>query len=123
MSNHLNQMLLLLLSAAGGFPATVSAGNTAGVAITQQVSKCTGVVKDQSGEPIIGASVTVKGSKNGAITDLDGNFSLPNVGKGSTILISYIGYKTKEVVWNGQEINTTLQEDSHGLRPLQNLHL
>lgn len=115
MSNHLNQMLLLLLSAAGGFPATVSAGNTAGVAITQQVSKCTGVVKDQSGEPIIGASVTVKGSKNGAITDLDGNFSLPNVGKGSTILISYIGYKTKEVVWNGQEINTTLQEDSHGL--------
>ena len=55
----------------------------------QQNGACTGVVKDASGEAVIGASVTVDGTTNGTITDLDGNFSLPNVPKGSTIKISF----------------------------------
>ena len=58
----------------------------------QQNGACTGVVKDASGEAVIGASVTVDGTTNGTITDLDGNFSLSNVPKGSTIKISFVGY-------------------------------
>lgn len=52
--------------------------------ITQQ-STCTGVVKDASGETVIGASVVVKGTTNGTITGLDGDFSIPNVQKGAII--------------------------------------
>ncbi len=57
--------------------------------------KITGHVSDASGEPIIGASVVVKGTSNGTITDMDGNFSL-NADKGM-LVISYIGYKTQEL--------------------------
>ena len=55
---------------------------------------CSGVVVDESGEPIIGASVFQKGSSKGAVSDLDGAFKLAQVPEGSTITISYIGYKT-----------------------------
>lgn len=81
----------------------------------QQNGACTGVVKDASGEAVIGASVTVDGTTNGTITDLDGNFSLPNVPKGSTIKISFVGYKTLEVKWNGSPLNIILKEDSEML--------
>ena len=57
---------------------------------------CSGVVVDESGEPIIGASVFQKGSSKGAVSDLDGAFKLAQVPEGSTITISYIGYKTVE---------------------------
>ena len=51
-----------------------------------------GLVKDPAGEAIIGASVVVKGTTNGSITDLDGKFSLSDVPSGATITVSYIGY-------------------------------
>lgn len=51
--------------------------------IVQQKSTCSGVVKDASGESVIGASVLVKGTTIGTITDFDGNFELPNVEKGA----------------------------------------
>ena len=75
----------------------------------QQIS-INGIVKDTSGEPIIGANVIVKGTTNGTITDLDGNFQLsadPSV----TIVVSYVGFQTQELP--AQPImNIVLKEDS-----------
>lgn len=74
-----------------------------------------GIVKDNFGEPIIGANVTEKGTTNGMITDLDGNFSL-TVQKNSTLVISYIGYVTQEIPIKGNaNLNITLKEDSKAL--------
>ena len=78
----------------------------------QQSGKCTGIILDEQGEPIIGATVQVKGTSNGAVTDLDGRFSLSNIPPGSIIVISYIGMDTKEVKWDGQEIKVTLRRNS-----------
>lgn len=68
-----------------------------------------GVVKDAMGEPIIGASVVEKGSSNGSITDLDGNFKV-SVEPGTTLVVSYIGYQTQEVKAKAN-MNITLKED------------
>lgn len=83
--------------------------------ITQQGGVCKGVVKDNQGETVIGASVVVKGSTNGTITGLDGDFTLDNVKRGDVIQISYIGYVSQEVVWQGTPLNITLKEDSQTL--------
>ena len=61
----------------------------------QQAKKITGTVSDAMG-PVIGASVVVKGTSNGVATDFDGNFTL-SVNQGQTIVVSYIGYITKEI--------------------------
>lgn len=67
-------------------------------------SNVTGTVVDETGEPIIGASVMVKGTKTGTVTDVDGKFSLVNV-QGKTLVVSYIGYDNKEVrAQNGMKI-------------------
>lgn len=74
-----------------------------------------GVVKDNFGESIIGANVTEKGTTNGMITDLDGNFSL-TVQKNATLVISYIGYVTQEIAVKGNtQFNIILKEDSKAL--------
>lgn len=78
----------------------------------QQKKTCKGVVKSTDGEAIIGASVLIKGTGVGTITDLDGNFSLPNTSVGSILQISYVGYVTKEVEYIGQPLNIVLGEDS-----------
>lgn len=83
--------------------------------ITQQDGVCKGVVKDNQGETVIGASVVVKGSTNGTITGLDGDFTLDNIKRGDVIQISYIGYVSQEVVWQGTPLNITLKEDSQTL--------
>ena len=80
-----------------------------------QQSTCTGIVKDTSGEAIIGASVVVKGTTDGTITGLDGDFTLPNVPKGATIEISFVGYTTQEIKWEGQPINIVMKEDTQNL--------
>lgn len=81
----------------------------------QQTSTCKGVVKDATGETVIGASVVVKGTTNGTITGMDGDFSLQGVKKGDVIQISFVGYQTKEIVWNGQTIDVTLKDDTQTL--------
>lgn len=74
-----------------------------------------GQVLDESGEPVIGASILVKGTSNGVITDLDGNFTLNGVSKG-TLVISYVGYKTQEIPVAGKNVfKITLKEDSEML--------
>ena len=81
----------------------------------QQSDACTGVVKDALGESVIGASVIVKGTTNGSITDLDGNFTIMGVKKGDIIQISYVGYVTQEIVWDGSPLNVILKEDTQTL--------
>lgn len=71
----------------------------AAVQITQEVQQdgrtIRGTVIDNTGEPVIGANVTIKGTTNGVITDIDGNFILNNA-KG-TLVVSFVGYKTQEI--------------------------
>lgn len=74
-----------------------------------------GTVKDNTGEPVIGASVVQKGTSNGIVTDIDGNFTL-NVPSNSTIVVSFIGYKTQEVPVAGKkQINVIMKEDTEML--------
>ena len=72
-------------------------------------TEISGTVTDDAGEPIIGASVVEKGTTNGTITDLDGNFQL-SVENGKTLVVSYIGYMSVEVS-AGDNLKITLKED------------
>lgn len=74
-----------------------------------------GKVKDNTGEPVIGANVTEKGTTNGIITDFDGNFSL-SVKQNATLVVSYIGFVTQEIAVKGNtDLKITLKEDSKAL--------
>ena len=76
----------------------------------------TGLVVDGNGESIIGASVLVKGTTNGIITDIDGKFTLNDVPEAGVIQISYIGYKTQEIsVKNKTNLKVVLVEDNEML--------
>ncbi len=79
-----------------------------------QKVKMSGVVTDPTGETVIGASVMVKGTKDGAVTDLDGNFQI-DADPGATLVISYIGYKTQEVK-AASDMKIMLQEDANDLQ-------
>jgi len=83
--------------------------------VQQQKQSCRGVVKDAKGEMIIGATVQVKGTTNGTITGLDGDFSLSNVSNGDIILISYVGYDPVQVVWKGSNLNIVMKESAQAL--------
>lgn len=74
-----------------------------------------GVVKDQTGETVIGASVMEKGTTNGTITGIDGDFSL-NISPNGTLVVSFVGYKTQEVQVKGQkQLQVVLSEDAEML--------
>lgn len=77
---------------------------------SQDVLKVSGHVSDSSGEPIIGATVVVKGTTNGTVTDIDGNFRLPSVSEGATLAVSFIGYKEAEIK-AGANLKVVLHED------------
>lgn len=80
---------------------------------TRQIS---GMVKDMSGEPVIGVNVSVKGTGNGSITDLDGKFTIPNVKEKDVLVVSYIGYLTQSVsVGKQTSFIITLKEDTQAL--------
>ena len=109
-------MLLTLMGLAStGATYANAAPEVAGVQTAQQQETCTGIVKDATGETVIGASVIVKGTTNGTITGIDGDFTLQNVKKGDIIQISFVGYQTMEVTFNGQPINVTLKDDTQTL--------
>ena len=107
-------MMLFLMGTTGAAFATSTPG-VDDVKITQQSETATGTVVDALGETVIGASVIVKGTTNGTITDFDGNFSLPNVKKGDIIQISFVGYQTYEAAWNGTPLKVTLKDDTQAL--------
>ena len=83
-----------------------------GNSVNQNNKKITGIIKEASGEPVVGANVMVKGSNNGTVTGLDGRFSL-EVPEKSTLSISYLGYLPQEIViGNKTEFSITLKEDT-----------
>lgn len=83
--------------------------------VSQQKEKVSGVVKDEFG-PVTGASVIVKGTTNGTITDMEGNFTLEGVKSGDIIQISFIGYSTSEIKYSGQAtLQVNLAEDTQQL--------
>ena len=95
-----------------GYSSSLYAGNSISPEPTavQQTKKITGTVSDAMG-PVIGASVVIKGTSNGIATDFDGNFTL-NASQGQTLVVSYIGYITKEIKIGAQShYNITLEED------------
>ena len=69
------------------------------VTAAQQQTTCKGNIMDTNGDPIIGASIVVSGQKKATISDMEGNFTLPEVATGTTLTISYVGYKPKR--WCG----------------------
>ena len=83
----------------------------------QQNNVVRGQVKDKMGEPIIGATVKVKGSNLGVVTDIDGNFEMRNAPSGGVLVITYVGYKPQEVAFKaGQSVNVTIEEDTETLQ-------
>lgn len=79
----------------------------------KNLKKITGKIIDEKGEPVIGATVLEEGTSNGAITDVDGEFSLNDVIENSTLTISYVGYKTIQLKASDKKLSTiVLQEDS-----------
>ena len=108
----------VLLSAAlcsgGVVHASDRAAITPRVGISQQEGSLKGTVSDSFG-PVAGASIVVKGTTNGTVTDMNGNFVL-DVKKGDIIQVSFIGYLTQEIKYNGEaSIQVSLQEDTHRL--------
>ncbi len=114
-----NYCLSLMMLALFGITTSISAATaTEGVESsynTQQAKKITGKVVDNTGEPVVGANVVVKGTSNGTITDVNGNFTL-SVSPKSSLNISFIGYKTRTVtVGNQSQLTIVLEEDANML--------
>ena len=96
---------------------SILAANANGVmSVQQQRQTVTGTVKDANGEPIVGASITIKGSTTGAITNIDGRFSIV-AAPGTVLQISYVSYKPQTIaVRDGvTHYNITLEEDRQSL--------
>lgn len=109
---------LILVAGALGFSgssyALAAPGNPA-TPISQQDAKVSGIVEDALG-PVTGASVIVKGTTNGTITDIDGRFTLEGLKKGDIIQVSFIGYATQEIPYTGQtNLTVNLTEDTQKL--------
>ena len=97
-----------------GYTSPLYAASSAGVQAVQQTKKIKGTVNDAFG-PVIGANVLEKGTTNGVITDMNGNFTL-DVQPGATLVVSFIGYTSQEIaVGNQTIINVTLKEDTEML--------
>lgn len=118
MLKHFKPVSLILVAGAMTLPASAYADlapEKQETAISQQNGRITGIVEDEFG-PVAGASVVVKGTTNGTITDADGNFSLSDVKNGDVIQISFIGYATKEMTYTGQSsLSVQLVEDTQAL--------
>ena len=103
-------VLLLALALACGVPAGMTSSDSmSGFTAQAQNNKVTGVVRDTNGDPLIGATVMVKGTNRGTATDIDGRYSIAAT-PGSTLMISYIGSKPMEVKVTGNNMDITMSE-------------
>ncbi|MDD3063567.1 MAG: carboxypeptidase-like regulatory domain-containing protein, partial [Massilibacteroides sp.] len=85
-------------------------------ATAQQTKTIKGKVVDFQGEPLIGVNVVLKGTTNGTITDVEGNFEISNIPDNAVLVFSYIGHHTQEIAVNGRStVNVTLVEDTQKL--------
>ncbi len=101
--------------ACGAPMALTTSQNLSGfTAMAQSNGKVTGTVTDLNGEPLIGATVMVKGTKTGAATDVDGKFSI-KAAQGSTLVVTYIGSKPTEVKVTGSTVNIQLADGTTNL--------
>lgn len=97
------------------YPLAMMAGELDAVEETQQISRVTGVVTDSEGEPVIGASVMLKGTSTGTVTDLEGRYSIA-AQSGQTIEFSFVGMKKIAVkVADKKVINVTMHDDAVAL--------
>ena len=112
----LSLVLLALFGMSSPYSAKAFTGdNIPSTQSTLQAKKITGKVMDATGEPIIGASVLVKGTGTGTVTNVDGNFSV-DAQQGSTLVISFVGYTSAEIkVGAGSIYNVTLADDTQAL--------
>ena len=110
-------LLALLFVAVGTAHALAEITQQAAMRIAQQAEKTvTGTILDAHGEPLIGVTVAEQGTQNGAITDIDGNFTITVSSAKPVLSISYIGYKSQNVnVANRNTIKVTMQEDNQTL--------
>lgn len=84
--------------------------------ISQPSGKIDGVVRDESGSPIIGANIVLQGTTTGTITDAEGNFSLPDIPEGASLVFSFIGYITQAItIGTNHHLSVVLKEDVQGL--------
>ena len=98
---------------------TVVAFVLSGVIAFAQTKTVTGTIVDEFGEPIIGANVLVKGTTNGAVTDIDGNYSITGVSNADELVVSYIGYASQTFpVGNQSTFNITMKEDGENLEEI-----
>ena len=79
-----------------------------------QTIKVTGQVVDQDGEPLIGATIKIKGAQTGVITDYDGNFSI-DAAANATLVVSYVGYKDREIAVRGRAVLEPIQMESDAM--------
>ncbi|WP_291530484.1 SusC/RagA family TonB-linked outer membrane protein [Bacteroides sp. UBA939] len=110
-SKILTLIVITSMLAGSGTVSAIETNSEGSFEVTEQMQSQTahGTVVDPVGDPVIGASILEKGTSNGTITDIDGNFSL-NVKSGATLVISYIGFRTQEIK-AGANMSITLAED------------
>lgn len=118
MLKRIKPVSMVLLASTLCFSGNIYSASSAGnpdTDISQQNAKVTGTVEDALG-PVAGASVVIKGTTNGTMTDMDGNFTLDGVKNGDIIQISFIGYATQEIPYAGQaSLSVHLEEDTQKL--------
>ena len=118
MLKRIKPVSMVLLASTLCFSGNIYSASSAGnpdTDISQQNAKVTGTIEDALG-PVAGASVVIKGTTNGTMTDMDGNFTLDGVKNGDIIQISFIGYATQEIPYAGQaSLSVHLEEDTQKL--------
>ena len=100
--------VMLLMGIMGGlslYPAPAMAS------VVQQTIKVSGQVVDQEGQPLIGATIRVKGAQTGVVTDFDGNFQL-DAPANATLVVSYVGFKDREIAVRGRAVIETITMES-----------
>ena len=108
-------VLLVALALACGVPAGLtSVDSNLGFSAMAQTNKVTGVVRDANGDPLIGATVKVKGTTRGTATDIDGKYSIV-ASPGNTLVISYVGSQPMEVTVTGSTMDVAMQDNNTNL--------
>src|SRR5690625_464194 len=112
MNTPFHLMSILLIFLCGGFWPSDSMAESLQVT----AASIEGVVKDQSGVPLIGVNIQIKGTSKGTATDFDGHFTLEDVDENAILVISYVGYQTQEISVDGKsKLEIILTSDSQML--------